>query len=155
MFHEFRSIQLLEFRKMLHTMCDAFDFVCKKRESLLEFTSSTSKYEIAKHEVYYVPENYYHYQLFDKEVCIIRMLNPKDWLVEDPEQKYFHFALCCIGFIPSNFYGLTFRRYSDHINIGDWICIDDMLKMFHKFCNDLIYDVAGIKVVEQHELELF
>ena len=97
MVRELKTSQIMEYRKLLKVVLDGLDSAFKVRQGLIEYNSAT-KYEFAKYDSNNDPEPYYHIKLFDKAIGIVRLYNFRDWFKDDPEQKYFHFAIRCYNF---------------------------------------------------------
>lgn len=154
MLQELKSSQLLEYKKLLKTVLDGLDSAYKVRHSLIEF-DSVSKYEHASYDSLHDPEPYYHIKLFDKAVGIVRLYTSKEWTVEDPEKRYFHFAIRCYNFSPYETFKLCCKNCRDYSTYGDFQDLDDVLPIFYKFVKQLFYSVSVINQEELLALDIY
>lgn len=145
MLKELRTSQLLEYKKLLNTVLSGIDSAISIRQGLIEY-DSVSKYEYAKYDSLNDPEPYYHIKLFDKAIGIVRLYNKRDWLVDDKESKYFHFAIRCYNWYPTKNFDLKVRTTDNYATYGDFLHIDDVIKYFYEFSKQLIVSEFKINV---------
>lgn len=154
MLMELKTRQIDEYRKLLKTVLDGLDSASRLRHSLIEL-DSVSKYEQMKFDSMNDPEPFYHLKLFDKGIGICRMYSTRQYFVDDPDNKYYHFTIRIYNFVPNETHKLNYKRYRDHIDYGDFLDITDALKYFRSFCNQLISVVAEIPQYELMPIEIF
>lgn len=150
MMNELKSSQLIQYKKLLKTVIDGIEAAIVARSGLIEYDSVT-KYEKALYDCNQDPEPYYHLKMFDKAVGIVRLYYPREWFSEDPDQKYYHFAIRCYNFTPSENFNLKVTPCLNYSTYGDFQDINDCFRYFYSFCKELI----GIKVpLYQRDLNL-
>lgn len=154
MLRELSSSQLLEYKKLLKTVLDGLDSASKIRAGLLEY-DSVSKYEYAKYDSLNDPEPYYHIKLFDKAVGIVRLYTSREWFSDDPEKKYFHFAIRLYNFSPYETFNLQVKNCREYSTYGDFQDLEDCLPYFYKFVKQLFYSCKVIKQPELLYLEIY
>lgn len=154
MIRELKSSQILEYKKLLKTVLDGLDSAYQARQGLIEYNSA-SKYEYAKYDSLNDPETYYHVKLFDKAIGIVRLFNSREWSVNDPEQKYFHFGIRCYNFSPFEDFGLSVKRTRDYSTYGDFLDINDCLEYVYKFLKQLFIDVLKVPQPDFYKWEIF
>lgn len=152
MIKELRTSQLLDYRKMLNSILSGIDSALAHRSRLIEYDSITSL-EIDKSDSLNDPEPFYHIKLFDKGVSIVRLYDSKQWFASDPDKCYFHFTIRVYNFVPYDTYKLQFKRYRSHVDIGDFLSLDDCLKYFSKIVFQLLQTVC--KLSPCLDLEIF
>lgn len=140
MLRELKTSQINEYRKLLRTVLDGLDTASKVRSHLIDFDSA-SKMEIARCDSLNDPEPFYHLKLFDKAIGIVRLYDSREWSNNDPDKKYFHFAIRCYNFCPTETYKLRSKLCRSYSTYGDFLDIADALPYFNKFINDLMYKI--------------
>lgn len=155
MIKDFKTSQLIEYRKMLKIMYDGFSSAIQKRATLIDDTRSLSDYEHSVIDSFQDPEYYYSIKFLDKAITIVRLYNCREWFHEDEDHKYFHFAIRCYNFKPNDRFGLDFNRYADHTDYGDFQDINDTWKYIRVFANELICEVGKIVQSELIPMDIF
>lgn len=154
MVRELKSSQILEYKKLLKIVLDGLDSAFKVRQGLLDYNSA-SKYEHAQYDSLNDPEPYYHIKLFDKAIGIVRLYNSREWFIDDPEQKYFHFGIRCYNFIPFEDFDLKIKRNREYSTYGDFLDINDCLEYMYKFSKQLFIDVLKVPQPDFYKWEIF
>lgn len=154
MLRELKTSQILEYKKLLKTVLDGLDSAFKIRQGLIEYDSA-SKYEFAQYDSLNDPEPYYNLKLFDKAIGIVRLYNNREWFKDDPEKKYFHFALRTYNFSPFEDFNLPVRRTREYSTYGDFLDLSDSLEYFYKFSKQLFIDVLKIPQPDFYKWEIF
>lgn len=154
MLRELKTSQILEYRKLLKTVLDGLDSAYQIRQGLIEYNSA-SKYEYAKYDSLNDPEPYYHLKLFDKAVGIVRLYSNREWSVDDPEKKYFHFGIRIYNFTPFEDFNLSVKRTREYSTYGDFLNINDCLEYFYKFVKQLFIEVLKVPQPDFYKWEIF
>lgn len=154
MLKELSSSQLLEYRKILKIVLDGLDKAYSVRQGLLDYNSA-SKYEHAQYDSLYDPEPYYHLKLFDKAIGIVRLYNPREWSVDDPEKKYFHFGIRVYNFSLYEDFNLSVKRTREYSTYGDFLDINDCLEYFYKFLKQIFIKVINVPQSDFYKWEIF
>lgn len=154
MLRELKSSQILEYKKLLKTVLDGLDSASKIRQGLIEYDSA-SKYEYAQYDSLNDPEPYYHIKLFDKAIGIVRLYNCREWSVDDPEKKYFHFGIRCYNFNPFEDFNLSVKRTREYSTYGDFLDISDCLEYLYKFAKQLFIDVLKVSQPDFYKWEIY
>lgn len=151
---ELKTSQIAEYRKLLKTVLDGLDSAYKIRQGLIEYDSAT-KLEYARYDSLNDPEPYYHIKLFDKAIGIVRLYNVRDWSIDDPEKKYFHFTIRIYNFRPSSYFNLSVKSCYSHSDYGEFLDISDCMKYFYNFTCDLIASTFKLDQNLFKEVEIF
>lgn len=141
MLKEFKTSQLLSYKKMLTDILDGVNSAINIRHKLIEY-DSVSKMEYAKYDSLQDPELYYHIKLFDKAIGLVRLYETKDFFNEDPQKEKFHFAVRCYNFIPTNDRFVPMKHTINYDTYGDFETINEALRLFYFFSNELLSEVT-------------
>lgn len=154
MVRELSSSQLLNYKKLLQTVLNGIDSAISVRSHLIDY-DSVSKYEHDKIDSLNDPEPYYHFKMFDVGIGIIRRYYPRDWLIEDNEQRYFHFTIRIYNFSPSDSFNLKIVHFAHYSDYGEWLSIDDSLPFLFRFVVDFFVKKYKLQKSLFYEEDIF
>lgn len=132
MLKELRSSQLIQYKKLLKTVLEGIDSAISIRQGLIEYDSA-SQYEKAVYDCNNDPEPYYHLKMFDMAIGLIRLYNPREWSIDDPDEKYFHFTIRLYNFVPKYTYKLKIKTYVNYSDYGEFLDLNDCMSYMFRF----------------------
>lgn len=153
MIRDFKTSQLLGYKKELKDVLDGIDTALHARAALLEDFTSTAKAEAAIRDSLCDPEFYYYIKFLDKAITIVRLYNAREWF-DDDDSRY-HFSIRTYNFYPSDNYGLQYRKYSNHCDYGDFFDIADIWPYMRVYASQLICEVGKIVQSELMPVDIF